>query len=465
MNKKNAIAQASLTMLVVLSIIIAAGANVLISTLTDRLGLRLDMTSAGLYHISNESLELMQTVNSRVSLYCVSESRDAVKEFSELLDKYDRASEQIDVVYIDPYANSTYLDNLASEGYEVGLNTVIVECGEKRRAIRMADMYQFNTDGSELMYFNGESMLTSAIISVSSNTASKTGVVMGHGEQVPTALQGLMVRNNHELIGVVLNQPVSEDITTLLAYAPQGDYSISELAQLDTFFARGGSLMLFSDPAVPELPNLDAFLSEWGIEFGKNIIFDAVSNLEANPANLIGMYTEHEITSYFQSRQYYTVLPAARSIANRFDDTNGRVLEDVMATSDTAYARKVPTRQHSVERLPEDESGPFMVAATSTMDYGAGSTGRIFAIGSKRVASDEMLQSSSAGNARFIARALEWCAGSNGTTVAIAPKQVGMSELAVPTGTAYALGAVFVVFLPLAGLVCGLRVFLKRRHL
>ena len=201
-----------------------------------------------------------------------------------------------------------YINQLEEEGIEVGLYTIIVECEGKRRVLKMADMYVFSNDGSELVYFNAESVLTSAIVNVASQRDTGVGVVLGHGEEISTSFQELCVLNNFELGGIVLNKDVGEDIDILLVMAPQTDFSEAELVVLDKFFARGGAMAVFSDPSVPDLPNLDSFLLEWGIEFEDNVIFDSASNIESNPINVIPYYVEdHEITEYFMTKQYYTV--------------------------------------------------------------------------------------------------------------------------------------------------------------
>ena len=52
--------------------------------------------------MSDETIELLEGVDKQVDIYCISESRDTIVEFSEMLDKYDNASDLITVTYINP---------------------------------------------------------------------------------------------------------------------------------------------------------------------------------------------------------------------------------------------------------------------------------------------------------------------------------------------------------------------------
>jgi hypothetical protein len=411
----------------------------------------------------------MQQVSKQVDIYCICKSRDSIKEFSEMLDKYDKSSDFVTVTYVDPYTDTVFLDQLQEEGVEVGVNTIIVQCEGKRRVFDMADMYEFSTDGTELTYFNAESILTSAIVNVGSERDTTVGVVLGHGEVMPSECQKLAVTNNFNLTGVVLNTPVSEDIDILMVMAPQSDFSEDEIVKLDDFFARGGTMAVFSDPAVPDLPVLDSFLSEWGIEFEDNVIFDASYNIESNPVYPILYYVDHEMTTYFTTHQYYLVSPASRSLVDPFTSYTGdRELAAVLTTSDSAYARDIDTDQKTVSKIPEDETGPFLVAVTSSMDVsyeGEARTARIFAMGSKRFYSDEMMKLSSVGNAKFMGQLLQWMDKDHDAVVAIPGKQVGAEAMAVTPVAAYSIGAVFIVLIPLVIIILGVRIFLKRRHL
>lgn len=443
--------------------------NLFLEGLSGRMNLRLDMTTSGLYRISDESKELVSSLNQNVDIYCMCKSRDAIVEFSEMLDKYEESSERISVHYIDPYSNVTYLDKLKEDGEEPGLNTIVVESGQNRRVLKMADMYKFSADGSELAYFNGESMLTAAVCNVARTEKETIGIVMGHGENAGEQLQTLFVQNGFAVTGVVLNQPVKEEIHTLLVYGPQSDFSDEEIAYLDEFFAKGGGMMYFSDPSAGTLEKIEDFISEWGIHFQENVIFDSRNNIENSPVNVIGYYGTHDITQYFQNHPYYTVVPASRSLESEFSDYAGNQVGIVLSTSDDAYGRDIHTDELTTTQIASDSKGPFILAATSERTVsdseGTQSTARLFVIGSKRIAEDKMLLLPSVGNGKFLAQVLGWTAEMDDTALSIAPKQVGGQPIVVSKNLAYLLGTLCTVGIPIAILIPGICIWWKRRYL
>lgn len=454
---------------VILTVLILVLANLFAEGISGRWNLRLDMTSSRLYQITRESRELMETVNQDVDIYCICKSRDAIVEFSEMLDKYDVSSDRITVNYIDPYSNVVYLDRLKEEGVDAGLNTIVVESGDSRRILKMADMYQFSADGKELAYFNGESMLTSAILNVTRTKKEKIGIVMGHGESVGEQLQNLIVQNGFDITGVVLNQAVKEDISTVLVFAPQSDFSETEISYLDDFFQRGGNMMYFSDPSAGMLDKIEGFLSEWGIRFQENVIFDAKNNIESTPVNVISYYGAHIITEYFQNHSYYTVVPAGRSLDSDFTSILGCNTDVVLSSSDNAYGRDIHTKELTTQQIPTDTKGPFILALASeknvTDSKGKSATAKIFAVGSKRIAEDEMLQLSSVGNSKFLAKVMEWTSGMDDTAFAISPKQVGGEPIVIEKSTVVTLGIISIAGIPLLIMIPGICIWWKRRYL
>ncbi|MFP3154859.1 GldG family protein [Lachnospiraceae bacterium ZAX-1] len=444
--------------------------NILVSNIVDKYSLKWDMTRSGLYQITKESIDLLKTVDQPVQIYCISKGRDSIKEFSEILDKYDNASDFVTVEYIDPYSDLIFMDRMKGEGEEIGLNTIIIERGSQRRVYRLTDMYRFSPDGNKLVFFDAEGKITSGILSVASDKNTKLGVAMGHGENMPSELQSLAIQNNFELRALTLNREIEDDCGTLLLLSPQTDYELEEISVLDHFLQRGGCLAVFTDPSVTGLNNLNQLLSEWGLVVHEDVVFDAKNNTDTNPSNLVAFFSEHPINDYFKTNQFYLVSPATRSLEMSGEVTIGQKnIQPVLVTSDDAYGRNIDTDQKTLERLVLDEAGPFVIAATSTQEFqgndGRIVTSRIFTMGSKRFYSDEMMTLGSVGNAKFMVNLLKWCDNSTDSVVSIAPKQVGGSEMAVLPWVGYTLGILFTAVIPAIILIVGVRVYYKRKHL
>lgn len=456
----------ALTVLLVLLFVVVV--NLFASKLVETYDWKLDMTASGLYSVSDETKELMKTLTQDVDIYCVCTSRDAILEFSEMLDRYAACSDYIHVTYVDPSTDLALIDAYEQQGVSVKLNTLIVESGSSRRVFNMQDMYKFSTDGS-LVSFNGEAQITSAIMNVTAERTQKAVFLMGHGEDVPAELESLIVSYGYDLSGFVLNRAVPEEVGAIWILAPQTDLSDTELAYLEQYLAFGGSVLYFKDPQVNDLENLDAFLSEWGIRFEENVVMDANYNIDTNPMYVVANYVQNEINSYFETHNYYVVLPAGNAISQDFSNAANAEVSVVLASSDHAYGRSLDAEEKTLGKQAADEAGPFVLAVSAVRSFaqadGTSRDGRIFACGSRRFYSDDLLTLSSVGNSIYCAELLNWATGSQNASYPIAGKSVGSQSISVTSGQITMLGILLVAVIPLTILAYGAVVVVKRRYL
>lgn len=444
--------------------------NVLAAQIVSRYNLKLDLTSSQLYSISEETKERVRNLDKEVRLYVVCKSRDAITEFAEMFDRYDACSDLLSVEYINPDTDLIFIDRLQEEGVEVSMNSVIAECGSKRRVVRFADMYSFNADGS-LTMFEGESKVTSAIMNVIREDHVKVALLMGHGEDSPSVLQTQLVGGGCEVVGFVLNKDIPEEISCVMLAGPQNDYSEKEIAYLDAFLSRGGTLLYFKDAGVKELEHLDAFLAEWGIRFAYQAVMDASYNIDSNPMYVVAQYVEHEINKYFETHSYYVVTPVISPILDSFDNTSGASVSVVLGSSDRAYARDVDNQSadRSLNKQDTDTEGPFVLAAVSqkagTAPDGTASVGRIFAMGTHRFYTDELLQSSAVGNSAYMSELVNWASGSQDAVVSIPGKRVGAEKISATSDQIRLISVILIGIIPILLIGTGIIVVFKRRYL
>lgn len=452
-------------LILLMALALLIGVNLLAQILVASHSLKLDLTSSGIYQISQETVDLMKDLEKDVTVYYIYAPENGISELEEMLERYDGLSEHLQFVSVNPYTEVLLLETFESNGLDWGFNTLVIECEGRYDSISMDEMYIFSNDNLEVVYFNGESKLTSGILSSTVVIAPKIGVIVGHGEVMSTQFQKYFDDNGMELYGFNLQDDIPEDIQLLLMLAPQADYETSEIAILSSYMNQGGALLAFSDPSVYALPQLDEFFADWGITWEDNVIFDNQQNIGSNPSDVIGFYVEHDITEYFQSNPYYTIMSVSRSINSDFTDYTGESqISALIVTADSAYGRDIETSEKTLEKLATDAEGPFLLAVVSTRTTDTGKS-KLIAVGSKQFYKDELLTMASAGNLKLIGEMVEWCVDDTNTVVSIAPKKVGGENIVIATKDAYGYGALLVVGIPLILLGLGVGVSLKRKFL
>lgn len=464
---KNSGKRIGVVCLIILFVILV---NAAAGTIVSKYNLKLDMTLSHLYSISQETEDLIKSLDKDVDIYVICQSRDSLTEFSELLNCYDAASDRLHVEYINPDTDLLFIDEYEKLGLDISLNSIIVECGDNRRLITLYDMYQFSTDGS-LVLFNGEAMITSAIMNVVNEITETVAVLMGHGEDVPASLESQLIAYGYDVQGLVLNKNIPQETGCLMILAPQSDFSETELEYLEEYLNRGGSILYFKDASMKELPNLDGLLDEWGIRFEYKAVMDSSYNINSNPMYVIANYIDNDFNEYFKNQNYYVVVPVANSIDPDFTNSTNAEVTVVLSSSDYAYARAVDTdnEDNSLSKQATDEDGPFVLAVISqraaVSEDARGKIGKIFALGSSYFYSDEMMESTSLGNSAYIKEAVSWAVGNNDMTYQIAGKQVGAEPLSVTSRQIRILSVVLIGIIPVSVIGIGIVIVVKRRYL
>ncbi|MCI8598238.1 MAG: GldG family protein [Lachnospiraceae bacterium] len=444
--------------------------NVLAGKIVSKFNLKLDLTLSHLYSISHETKELMGSLDKEVTIYVICQNRDAITEFAEMFDRFDACSELLRVEYINPDTDLIFIDRYEELGIKISLNTVIIECEDNRRVLALSDMYQFSTDGA-LAMFNGEAMVTSAVMNVIDDRTDTVVALMGHGEDVPSVLESQLVSYGYQVAGFVLNKEVPDEVGCMLILGPQSDLSEAEILHLENYLARGGSVLYFKNAGVRELSNLDTVLDEWGIRFDYKAVMDSSYNIGSNPMYVVANFIEHDINEYFESHNYYVVTPVVNPIRQDFGNGTGSQVSVILGSSDYAYARAIDgeTEDNSLAKQASDEEGPFVLAAASersfTKEDGTTCTGKIFAIGTNRFYSDNLLEASSTGNSAYMKEVISWAIGNQDATYSIAGKQVGAQSLTVTSRQIKIFSILLIGFVPIVIIGSGVIVVVKRRYL
>ena len=226
---------------------------------------------------------------------------------------------------------------------------------------------------------------------------------------------------------------------------------------------RGGSLCVFRDPEVGSLPNLDAYLSDWGITVTDQIVLEPGQQM-GSPLNIIPNFGVSMINVYFSEHATYVVLPECRALDLR--NTDGCITNAVLRSTTVSYAKEF-TSMGSLEQSAEDAVGPFTVAATSERSFtnaaGESGTQYVFAVACTGFYQDSYLKTGSMGNADLVLQGLSYMTD-NQVTLNIPTKKLTADALTVTRTGVITFAAFFVVLLPMGLLLTGVWVFLKRRH-
>ena len=496
-------------------VVIFIVANILATAMTRRFPLNLDLTAEGDFTVSQENIDYIKSVIRPVTLtICASETNYASymsaylqssyggtdpsggKYFAQtltLLSEYTKYNDKIEVVFADPQQpNFADVQKRVSASASLA-GAILVEStfdldGKEvyhNKILNFDSLYEIKDPTGQAQYYGGyelsgsnvESAVTSAIYSVTSDKTTRVGYVMARmPEGTLDAFCGALSDNNYDVspIDNIMTTEIDPEIEMVIIAAPDSDYSAAELAKLDKYLdnngERGKSLIFFASSASPQLPNLYAFLSEWGINIqpGSVIETDASNHTPGKPGTIGMMNRKTAFTTAVNdlTRMYLCADNAPMTIG--FKTQGNRETTELMSTGETAVIRPdgspeawdssaAPKHQFSTAILSTDLL--FGDAYSEKKSY-------LMVFSSADFIGEEWMQySGSVGNMEFALDAVNTISGGN-ADIKFTARTITTKSFAdkVTAASGFVAILVFVVLIPLGQIVTGIIVFIRRKN-
>jgi ABC-2 type transport system permease protein len=368
---------------------------------------------------------------------------------------------------------------------------VIVENDRRIRVLNLSDLYatEYSYPNNVTYYMQVDSALTNALTQVTVETIPILSIASGsHGEMLSTdslaTFQALMTSNSFEIQTFdILTEDIPENTSIIFLPTPTTDYTDEELAKLDAFLdeTKEGyrSVWVSFDAAQPSLPNFSAFLAEWGLEVpGQVIITDKQENRVSskNKSYIISNLTEN-LDIGGEGDYGYFVTPQSRPINLLFDANDSIATYALAQTSEEAILNTVEefiedTEEKDQENEKEDKQGSVQttvaIGRKSEKINGTYYDKSVVAFGSSIAFTSPYLSSNTFGNATYFVDLARYTCGVSDSSIGVTTKQVETNtlDITITTGARNAIGiGLFVIVIPLALIIAGVVVYLKRRHL
>ncbi len=315
----------------IVGILVAAGIVIAVNYLAARQNKRWDLTENQAFSLSEQSLKILQGLDAPVQ-FTVYDQETNFDRFRDRLDAYDYESDRVNVEYVDVDRQPARAKQAEIQAY----GTVVISYKDRTQRI----------SGTE------EQDITNALIKVVTGEEKKVYFTQGHGERDTAGSDRLgystivaaLVRDNFSVAGLVLAQQreVPADAKVVVIAGPQTDFLAPEMDALKRYVARGGKVLAMLDPTEagkPDLVSLRAFLKEWAIELGDDVVVDAsgMGQLFGGDASVpvAASYPAHPITEGFR---VMTAFPLARSVKPVEGGAGGRTAQPLVETSPQSWA-------------------------------------------------------------------------------------------------------------------------------
>lgn len=453
---------ASVLTAVVLVVVILV--NLLVGTLPSKFT-QFDLSQSKIYSIGDTTKELLNGLNQDVTFYYLAQNGQEDESVVTFLQRYTEESKYLHWEQKDPAVYPTFAQQYNAQNASQG--SIIVVSGERSKVVDYYDIYTYDysnyyTTGTYDVQFDGEQQLTSAVYYVTSTDLPKVYTLTGHGESsLSTEQENALNLQNVQVedLSLVSAEAIPDDAAAVVLVAPTVDYTTDDIAVLRNYLDNGGSLMVITDSSV-STPNLNVLLAEYGLSAMPGLLVEGDSQYHARGYNyyLLPNVESHEATSGLSG--LYVMTPYAQAI--QVTEQEGITVDSLLTTSSSAYNKAAGYAMTTTEKEEGDESGSFAVAVAATKMLDEGEAKLVW-ISSAALLDQNINLSVGGGNNQFLLGCMTWLSGQD-SSILIAAKSLSSETLTVSAAQASLWGNLTTIVLPVACLLIGTVITVKRRQ-
>lgn len=449
--------------------------NVIVGIISDRVSITADLSANSVYTLDEQTENYVKTVlNSDVivTVLCSEKTFEEDKnnrQVSEILKEMARLNNHIKLNYLDLNQNPNYTSRF--KGETLAANYIVVE-SEKNNRHRIITPYDYfgitSDDAAAYYYYYGiiggyyiEQETLSAMIYATDEKLVKVIFTAGYGERDSSSLQNLLTKNGFEVETVNLTtSEIPEDADIAIIFAPTIDIDSAQLKKLDKFLENEGkTVFYFASTMQPQTPNIEAFLSDWGLSVGYSVIGQHDTQYLMSSITLYAHLQQVFDTDYTHSsygKNLYMLGADLRPIITT--ERSGVTSVPLVKTYDKAFLYPLDLGEN--ERFDTDnaENGVFNDIVISD-----NSKSKVCAVGSESFTGSVLTSYSNSVNADLFVELFGSVSG-KAETITVNPKQSTALTFEMSASTAGTLAVVLCIAIPAAVIAFGIGVWVYRRH-
>jgi ABC-type uncharacterized transport system involved in gliding motility auxiliary subunit len=428
---------------------------------------RFDFTEAKIHSLSDQSIKVIGALRNDVNIKAFfREGNMSRSRMEDLLKIFAYHTPKIKYEFIDPDKNPGLVKR-----YEISQDgTTVFECGDKDNRITGTT----------------EEDVTNAIIKVTREKKKVIYFLEGHGErstEVSDENGYSFVKDELGKIGyevkkqqLALAENFPKDCALLVIPGPDKDLLPNELETITKYIEGGGRVFFMVDPQ--SASGLIPYLAKFGFKLGNDVIVDRYSTLLGGDyfMPLMAEYEYHDVTKNFRYATFYPVAQTVDVIDPKPENVMtsqvlGRTSPSSWAKQNLSLKGKYTLKEIGFDEK-KDKAGPLPLAAVATIKAKAEAgmeaapqasrEGRLAVFGDSDFASNRYYNMS--GNGNLFMNVVNWLTEES-DLISIMPKTSNPRTIQLSPSQGRMIFWISVIILPLAVLVLGISIWVRRRSL
>ncbi|HHZ06791.1 MAG TPA: hypothetical protein GX401_08430 [Clostridiales bacterium] len=439
--------------------------------------LKADLTASGTYQLTADTTDFLQTLSKDVKIMVLAPEGDytAANQYylqaNTLLKMYPQYSTKISLEYIDLTANPTFANDSKYKSDSLQAGDYIVECGDKHRVLTTDDLFEQSYDStsgsSTVTGLKVESAVTTAILNVTSDSQTKVQFIDGFGTYTATGFTKVLESNNYDVSNVaLLTGNIGDDTSMIILFTPSVDLDESSAKKINDFLYNKGeygkNLLYVASQVNGETPVLDSLLAEWGVEMAGGMAMEMDENHLLYSNSYAVSTTEYGSTDYTAGLKDSTLNLVAGYIRPVVINDQNKAVALLTTTDSAKLLPYDATDDFSFDNVTAEKYS-IATMSTKTSESSEGKS-NVAVFGSALIFDDSALQMSSYNNSPYILNMFNILTDHADDGIAIEGKNLQDNQLGIVASQTQLISTIFIGLIPLAIIILGLIIWLRRRN-
>ena len=485
--------------LILIAVLIFAGVNVLATVIVDKNPSLMADWTKGSYGLNDTTKEYLEYLDRDISIKVLKTEEQLTSVETDygygyqanMLLKKISTYDNINLEYTEILTTSVKAlnDKYPDVDWSSPNNLLLVIDDEtgNYKAVNLYEVFAATYDDNNEVVIYGQAVEQSVLTAIQYVTADKivkVGLSTGNGEvfNEDAAYYGefsyityFLKDNAYETEEInLLTQTPPEDMDVIIMLAPETDLSTTGVESLTRWLVNDGdygkTLVYVPNDTKSELPNLEFFLEQWGMKVYDGYISEkdttrAVS-LGDNRSDLFPLmsYYDNSYTSEISTAQD-VLMPYCIPV----EITNEDTVTPLLVSSSTATVKTISqTDILKEEEIPSD--GNPLVGAAIGIKTNADSSALSSVVywGAYDGLRDKWTYSSISediNNMPYFINLLNETTGNSAAQILVESAEISGDSILVKSGQQVTVGIVFIFVIPIAIVILGIAVWIRRRHL
>lgn len=490
--------------------------NVVTTMIFDRYPVTIDLTSNKIYSVSNDTEDYVKKVNVDVQVTVFADENTYTnyssynKQAVELLKNYSKLNHHITYRFVDidshPEIVKEYTDTISQ--FDIIFETKTKVDGKeisRTRKLGMLDLLTFTDEfeqklsqsgysidtlaqqaGGDLAFLsyygsyvessNAEQAFTSALMTVTDPNPVYVTILTGRSELTQlTYFQTLLTANGYNVNTVdITSEDIPSDTDVVVIPAPKTDYLEEDITKVSDFLNNDGKLgkqlLYIASYGQEDTPNLDEFLSEYGLAIGDGVICESDSGKYYNsPCVTVASDVSDNFTQDVSTENLAILSALCRPVKTLFDEQDMVSTDAYLKSSDSAYTANVNISQTTGQvqigdALVKGQQNYMAVGSKAKFtDDNKTLYSNVVAVGSEGLLSDTYLQYSQYQNSEYFISVINGLTGKT-AGITITPKTITGNVFDITQQQKTVLKWTFCLGVPVVVLVVGIVIWVRRKN-